>query len=154
MNGLILEFSIQTNSGLISGDDGHRYSFTGVEWQDAASPARGMRVDFEASDSTATAIYLLPSTSGSTGEKDKLVAGLLAIFLGAFGIHKFYLGIRNPGIIMASIGGAGFLLSFVGIGLPILIVIAIIGFIEGIVYLSKSNEEFEQIYVIGKKEWF
>lgn len=36
---------------------------------------------------------------GSSGDKTKLIAGLLAIFLGFFGIHKFYLGYQKEGII-------------------------------------------------------
>jgi hypothetical protein len=34
------------------------------------------------------------------------------------------------------------------------IVMGIIGLIEGIIYLTKSDEQFRQIYVAGKKEWF
>jgi hypothetical protein len=33
-------------------------------------------------------------------------------------------------------------------------VIAIIGLIEGIVYLTKSDEEFVRTYVDGRREWF
>ena len=154
MTGQILEYSIQTNSGIISGDDGQRYSFTGAEWRDASNPVKGMRVDFEPQENNATAIYRVLSSSGLAGDKNKLVAGLLAIFLGAFGVHKFYLGFKKPGIIMAVAGGAGFLLSFVLIGLPILLAVSAVAFVEGVLYLTKSDEEFEQIYVVGKKQWF
>ena len=34
------------------------------------------------------------------------------------------------------------------------VVMAIIAIIEGIIYLTKSQTEFEQIYVFNKKEWF
>jgi hypothetical protein len=30
----------------------------------------------------------------------------------------------------------------------------IIGLIEGIMYLTKSDEEFDRIYIQGKKTWF
>jgi hypothetical protein len=33
-------------------------------------------------------------------------------------------------------------------------VIGVIAFVEFIIYLTKSDEEFEQIYVTGKKVWF
>ncbi|OTG83887.1 DUF805 domain-containing protein [Acinetobacter sp. ANC 4648] len=51
MKGVILDYSIQTNSGVISGDDQHRYSFTGVEWKDQKPPTVGARVDFAIDDS-------------------------------------------------------------------------------------------------------
>ncbi len=42
------------------------------------------------------------------------------------------------------------LLTF-GIGaLPM----GVIGLVEGIIYLTKSDEEFYQTYMLGKKEWF
>ena len=73
-------------------------------------------------------------------ENKKIVAGLLAIVLGGLGIHKFILGYTKEGIIQ-------FLLSFLcGLG-------ALIGLIEGIIYLTKTDEEFYQTYQVGKKGW-
>ena len=76
----------------------------------------------------------------------KLAAGLLAIFLGSFGVHKFVLGYNTAGLIMLLVtvltcGVAGF-------------VMGVIGIIEGIIYLTKSPEEFESIYLQNSKEWF
>ncbi|OTG64836.1 DUF805 domain-containing protein [Acinetobacter silvestris] len=51
MKGAILDFSIQTNTGIISGDDQHRYSFTGIEWKASKPPTVGDRVDFTIDDS-------------------------------------------------------------------------------------------------------
>lgn len=62
--------------------------------------------------------------------KSKLAAALLAIFLGDFGAHKFYLG--KPGI------GLIYLLFF-WTGIP-----AVIGVIEGILYLLSSEEDFQR----------
>jgi len=80
------------------------------------------------------------------GADKKIVAGILAILLGSLGIHKFYLGYNTAGIIMVLVtvltcgfGGA---------------VMGIIGLIEGIIYLTKTDEEFVATYVNGKKEWF
>lgn len=78
--------------------------------------------------------------------KEKLVAGLLGIFLGSLGIHKFYLGYTKSGVIMLLVS----LLTF-GIGASVM---SIIGLIEGILYLTKSDAEFYQTYVQNKKEWF
>jgi hypothetical protein len=67
MQGKILDFSVQTNSGIISGDDQQRYSFVGSEWKEQQLPKRGMSVDFDVNtDGHATAIYAAlasPNTS-------------------------------------------------------------------------------------------
>jgi TM2 domain-containing membrane protein YozV len=65
--------------------------------------------------------------------KDKIVAGILAILLGDIGVHKFYLG---------KIGQGLFYLCFCWTGIP-----AIIGLIEGILYLTASDQEFQAKYV-------
>ncbi|KRB59328.1 TM2 domain-containing protein [Flavobacterium sp. Root186] len=75
-------------------------------------------------------------------ENKKVVAGILGILLGGFGIHKFILGYTQEGIIQIVIT-----LVTCGIG-------SMIGFVEGIIYLTKSDEEFYQTYQVGKKGWF
>lgn len=83
-------------------------------------------------------------------EKSRLVAGLLGIFLGALGIHKFYLGYKNEGAVMLLVALVGGVLT---LGLATWAV-HVVGLIEGIVYLTKSDEEFASIYVLGRKAWF
>ncbi|WP_309607525.1 TM2 domain-containing protein [Flavobacterium sp.] len=75
-------------------------------------------------------------------ENKKVVAGILGIVIGSLGIHKFYLGYTTEGIIQLVI-------SIVTCGLG-----GIIPFVEGIIYLTKSDEEFYQTYQVGKKGWF
>lgn len=82
--------------------------------------------------------------------RDHVAAGLLAIFLGGLGIHKFYLGYSTQGFIMLALSLLGGLFSF-GLVSCIVWVIAVI---EGIIYLTKSQSEFERIYVYSKREWF
>jgi hypothetical protein len=53
--------------------------------------------------------------------RSKIAAGLLGIFLGGLGIHRFYLGYNAIGGVMLGVWILGFILSFVCIGLPILI---------------------------------
>jgi TM2 domain-containing membrane protein YozV len=65
--------------------------------------------------------------------KSKTTAGVIAILFGGFGIHKFYLGNTAAGIIY---------LIFSCTGIPY-----IIGFIEGIMYLTMSDEKFYSKYV-------
>jgi TM2 domain-containing membrane protein YozV len=76
----------------------------------------------------------------------KMAAGLCGIFLGAFGIHKYILGMNKAGTLMLLVT----VLSC-GIGYA---VTHIIGLIEGIIYLTKSDEEFYELYIVEKKEWF
>jgi TM2 domain-containing membrane protein YozV len=75
------------------------------------------------------------------GADKKVVAGICGILVGAFGVHKFILGYTNEGIIQLVLG-----LCF-GIG-------GIIGIIEGIIYLTKSDEEFVRTYIQNKRGWF
>ncbi len=82
--------------------------------------------------------------------KDHIAAALLAIFLGTLGIHKFYLGYNQAGFIMLAVSILGSLFTF---GLAAM-VMSLIAFIEGIIYLVKSQQEFDSIYVYNKKEWF
>jgi TM2 domain-containing membrane protein YozV len=74
----------------------------------------------------------------------KIAAGICGILLGAFGIHKFILGLTTPGIIML-------VCSITCIGYPVM---HVIGLVEGIIYLTKSDEDFYRIYGIEKKSWF
>ena len=90
------------------------------------------------------------------GAKSKIAAGLLAIFLGGWGIHKFYLGYSQAGGTMLAIWFVAF---FIGLFIPaigtlIILALCIIALIEGIMYLTKTDQAFYETYVVGKKEWF
>ncbi|MBE9173747.1 TM2 domain-containing protein [Cyanobium sp. LEGE 06143] len=80
----------------------------------------------------------------------KLAAGLTGIFLGAFGVHKFILGYTKAGIIMLVVSLAG---GVVTCGIASF-VMGVIGLIEGILYLTKTNEEFQVTYIDAVKDWF
>ena len=81
-----------------------------------------------------------PAGGRPAGAEKKVVAGVLGILIGALGIHKFYLGYTKEGIIH--------------ICLNLVCLAGIIGLIEGIIYLTKSDEEFVETYVKGHKGWF
>jgi len=70
----------------------------------------------------------------------KIAAGLCGILVGFLGVHRFILGDVTGGIIR--------------ILLNLVCVAGIIGLIEGIIYLTKSDEEFYQTYIVEKKAWF
>ena len=90
------------------------------------------------------------------GADKKLAAGLCGILLGGFGVHKFILGYTNEGIILLSVYLVGLILAIVSCGILFFIPIipAIVGLVEGIIYLTKSDEEFVQTYIVNKKPWF
>ncbi len=76
----------------------------------------------------------------------KVAAGICGILIGWLGIHKFILGLTTPGLIMLLVSVCTF--GFGGI------VMGIIGLVEGIIYLTKSDEDFYQTYAVEKKGWF
>ena len=94
--------------------------------------------------------YQQPYAQAAPNTKDHVAAGLLAIFLGSLGIHKFYLGYMPEGFILLAISILGGLRTLGMVPLATMVV----SIIEGVLYLSKSQTEFEQIYVFNKKEWF
>ena len=168
MKGHILDFTVQTNSGIISGDDNQRYTFHGTDWMEQDPPRRGMPVDFATVGDQATQVYVAlgarPAAAyGSradsgvgigAGSKSKIVAGVLGILLGWLGIHKFYLGYTTPGIIMLALGIVGLATALIIVGIFIVLGVSVIGLVEGIIYLTKQDDEFEEEYVVQKKPWF
>lgn len=76
------------------------------------------------------------------GADKKIAAGICGILLGGLGIHKFILGYTKEGIIQIIIT-----ICTCGFG-------SLLGLIEGIIYLTKSDEDFSRIYVQNKKGWF
>jgi len=74
-------------------------------------------------------------------ESKRVLCGVLGILLGWLGIHKFVLGYTLEGVLHI-------VASFCfGIG-------GLIGLIEGILYLVKSDQEFVDTYQLGRRTWF
>lgn len=71
--------------------------------------------------------------AGEDYEKDRVTAGVLAILLGWAGVHRFYLGDTGLGLLY---------LCFFWTMIP-----GIVGLVEGILYLTKTDEEFQARYV-------
>lgn len=71
----------------------------------------------------------------SESDKDRVTAGVLALVLGGLGAHKFYLGQTGLGVLY---------LCFSWTLIP-----AIVGLVEGIIYLTKTDAEFQEKYVKG-----
>jgi len=83
-----------------------------------------------------------PPPMQSNVTSQRVLCGVMGLILGGLGIHRFILGDALGGILRLVIS-----VVTCGVG-------SIIGFIEGIIYLTKSDEEFIRIYQIGKKGWF
>lgn len=76
-------------------------------------------------------------------DNKKVAAGILAILLGGLGVHKFVLGYTTEGILQI-------VFSIITCG----VAGSLIGLIEGIIYLTKTDEEFYQTYQVNKRGWF
>ena len=152
MQGRVLDYSDESGDGLILGTDENRYSFNQYDWKARIKPRQGLRVDFEIDGGLARTIYLIDSST-ATDSKNKITAGLLAIFVGGFGVHKFYLGFTGPGLVFLLINTVGWAVTWLLMGIPNM-VLAVIALTEGIIYLTKSDEDFERTYIVEKKQWF
>jgi TM2 domain-containing membrane protein YozV len=150
MRGQVLTYGADTGEGVISAQDGKRYTFKGTEYRGDVLKIRPLdEVDFEPrEDNTATAVYGLKPAAPAYGGKSNIAAGILGVFLGGIGVHKFYLGYTTPAVVMLLCGTLGWLLILPGLA------VWLIGFIEGILYLTKSPEEFETVYVKNARHWF
>ena len=156
MRGHIIGYSLLTETGAIAGDDGNRYALSGQEWRgDHLLPETGMYVDFDVRIDHETGarraievFWVDPDLSSrflrQSRPKNKTKAGLFALFLGLIGVHKFYLGHNVVGIIyiILTLSIYGVLLTFPA------------SIIDGIIYITKSDDEFDRIYVQGRRPWF
>jgi len=93
-------------------------------------------------------IYAQPPVQDwqQAGADKKIIAGILGIVVGGLGIHKFILGYQKEGMIMLLVSVLScFTLSAV---------MHVIGIVEGIMYLTKTDEDFVRTYIYGRKGWF
>jgi TM2 domain-containing membrane protein YozV len=75
-------------------------------------------------------------------QSQRVLAGVMGLLVGGLGIHRFVLGDTQGGLLRI-------LISFITCGIG-----SLIGFVEGIIYLTKSDEEFVRVYQVEKKGWF
>lgn len=149
MRGVVLGFDPATGKGVISGDDDKRYSVDAAGLGDGIhSLIPGKKVDFVAENSRANSVFPVAGNF-SLGEKNKWIAALLALTFGGLGVHKFYLGKNTAGFIMLALFLGGMLLATIPT-----IIVSIIAFIECIIYLVKSDQQFYDDYVVGDRAWF
>ncbi len=87
----------------------------------------------------------------------KIVAAITAILVGYLGIHKFVLGYNKEGVIYLVLNLI--IIPFItvitcGSGAALYSITYLIPVIEGVIYLTKSDEDFINTYQINKKPWF
>jgi len=75
-------------------------------------------------------------------QSKRVLAGVMGILFGGWGIHKFVMGMPLAGLLQILIT-----IATCGLG-------GLIGLIEGIIYLTKSDEQFYQQYMVQKHQWF
>lgn len=157
MRGQILVFNEQTAAGAIAAADGQRFLFHIRDWQDVVPPERGMAVDFAVDENNhahqvqlalpnPTAAPIAQTTPLAQRPKRKPVLTLLALFLGVFGAHRFYMGAWGWGLLQSL--GLLFLSAILGALLPPLaglLYLAVIVFtwVEVIRYICMSDAAFD-----------
>jgi TM2 domain-containing membrane protein YozV len=160
MRGTILGFDQLAGQGVITGDDGRRYTFTSSEWKSSEAQVRpGLSVDYENEAGTAKMIFLVPAHSHQSNvaygdEKSYLVAGLLALFLGTLGVHKFYMGYAREGTILLAVTLVSWVLTIIFIGFIGLLATGVIALVEAVIYLTAGQTKFRETYINSHKSWF
>jgi TM2 domain-containing membrane protein YozV len=119
----------------------------------ASGEAKEQAGDFK-EEAKKTASEFTEGLKDAGGENKKILAGILAIILGGFGIHKFILGYQKEGIILLVLSVIGIATTCIIIGSFVLMATWAIGVIEGIIYLTKTDAEFYNTYQVGKRPWF
>ncbi|WP_298792116.1 NINE protein [uncultured Allomuricauda sp.] len=123
------------------------------EEKDLGDKAKEAAGDF-ADEAKKTANEFAEGIKGAGGDNKKMLAGILAILLGSLGVHKFILGYNKEGFILLGFSIVAYILVCFVIGAFLAWIPGVIGLIEGIIYLTKSDEEFYNTYQVGKKPWF
>lgn len=141
MRGQVLGVDVTTGDGQISGEDGQRYVFKPGDWADRVGPSVGAMIDFDTEGRQARSIYRQPGSYTAKpalphADRNKIVAALLAFFLGVFGIHRFYLGRIGSGVVMLILTCTFFGLAITGIW----------AFVDFLRYLIMSDAEFAARY--------
>ena len=91
MKGKILDYNIQESKGIISGDDGQRYSFENKDWKASELPKVNQIVDFEVDENQAKSVYAIKMQEKNSNTT--LLLLVIGISLTIFGLYFLYLAI-------------------------------------------------------------
>lgn len=174
MKGQILDFSIQNSSGVITGEDGKRYSFNGSEWKEQNVPNRGMKVDFDIDENgNAIGIYKALSTGflsnaqssvGVSLPESSSVMSLWAYFMQA--VTKRFADFQGRaskkefwGFMLVSIGIQSFLFALAFFALyfseGLSVVLSIPSYLFGLItFIPQLSIAIRRLHDIGKPGWW
>lgn len=160
MQGVILDYNIQTNSGVISGNDGKRYSFSNLEWRSTtAMPQKNTTVDFETTENhEAVNIYVLQNTQQNIviNNSSTSAAAIVSLIFGLIGMFSSWWLFGIPSVIAvisghiarsnikiskgrldgAGLALAGLILGYIVICFYLLIIIGVVAALSIPQYLS------------------
>ena len=156
MRGQILAYVADKEMGLIATAEGQRLSFRAADWLEVIAPERGMAVECVALDAhRAGQVQLaLPEPVAAPPAppplaqrpKRKPVLTLLALFLGYYGAHRFYMGARGWGLLqllgLPVLGGILFAL-LPPLGTLVLFAGVVFTVVESVRYIWMSDTEFD-----------
>ena len=156
MRGQILAYVADKEMGLIATAEGQRLSFRTADWMEVIPPERGMAVECVALDAhRASQVQLaLPEAVAvppapqplAQRPKRKPVLTLLALFLGYYGAHRFYMGAWGWGLLQLL--GLPVVVGILFALLPPLGVLLLLGaivftIVEYVRYIWMSDAEFD-----------
>lgn len=95
--------------------------------------------DFKGATDFIQSVREVPNSTGVMSSRSRIAAGVLAIFLGSLGVHNFYLGYKNKGILQLALTIISFVLCIIGIGVFTGFAVYVWTFIEGILILTSAN---------------
>lgn len=96
--GQIESYDSETKTGLVK-DQEEFFKFDATSWISDVPPDSGDEVTFELKDGVVINMRLVAETMKPVqGVKKRWIATVLAVFLGAFGVHRFYLGFYKLGL--------------------------------------------------------
>ncbi len=108
MRGKVVHYDWSTKTGIIAGENGSRYYFVIENWKDSRAPVNGISVDFVVNDTDRAEEIITLSYISNDDSCDWLITLLLCVFLGAFGVHRFYTKQIGIGILqLLTAGGCG-----------------------------------------------
>jgi hypothetical protein len=103
ITGQIESYDIATKKGLVK-DQEEFFEFDEASWISSVPPDSGDEVTFELNNGIVTNMRLVAeSIKPVQAVKSRLIATFLALFLGATGVHRFYLGFYKLGLIQLAV---------------------------------------------------
>lgn len=122
-------FDAATNTGNYSAHDAGQYS--PAQHNNYGYQGQGMQQNIQYGDPQ------LPYPGYK--QKSMLLSALLAFFLGTLGVHNFYLGNKQKGIIQLVMLVMGYATAIILIGIPVLLALHLWVFVEFILILTRSG---------------